>query len=130
MTEEQKTAIKFLEKRIEICIENANICDENDFDEEASQLREEQKHTETILNLIQQLQEENKKHKDLYNKALSDLVIDEKMIDEMAKYIACLDNNETICKKLYSEELCEDKKIVCWECAKQYFRNKAKKQIQ
>ena len=54
MTREQKEAIEFLEKRIEICIENANICDENDFDEEASQLREEQKHTETVLNLIQQ----------------------------------------------------------------------------
>ena len=48
----------------------------------------------------------------------------DKIIDAMAKYIACLDNDETICKKLYSGDLCEDKEIVCWECVKQYFEKK------
>lgn len=51
----------------------------------------------------------------------------DKQIDLMAKHIACLDNDETICKKLYSGNICEDKKIVCWECIKQYFKEIAER---
>lgn len=58
MTEEDKKAIEYFTKRIDICNENANICDENDFDEEATQLREEKRQTEVILNLIKSQQKE------------------------------------------------------------------------
>lgn len=69
-----------------------------------------QKDLKIALNLIQKQQKEIEKK--------------DKINDEMAKYIACLDNEETICKKHYSGDLCEDKDIVCWECVKQYFENK------
>ncbi len=58
MTEEENKAIEYFTKRIDICNENANICDENDFDEEATQLREEKRQTEIILNLIKSQQKE------------------------------------------------------------------------
>lgn len=40
MTKKQEV-IEHIEKRIKICNENADICDDNDFDEEATYLREE-----------------------------------------------------------------------------------------
>ena len=128
-----KRAIKFLKQRIDVCIENANICDENDFDEEASQLREEQKHIKTVLNLIQQLQEEKEKYKELYNKALSDLAIDDKVINEMAKYIRVDDIEEfddiDLCDFLgKSYDDCRHLSSACEDCIKQYFKKKAEKE--
>lgn len=58
MTDKQKEAIEYFKKRIDICMENANICDDNDFDEEATCLRKEQILTETVVNLIQTQQAE------------------------------------------------------------------------
>ena len=51
MTEEQEV-IKYIEKRIKVCNENANICDDNDFDEEATYLREESYMLETVLSML------------------------------------------------------------------------------
>ncbi len=128
--EEQKRAIKFLKQRIDVCIENANIWDENDFDEEASQLREEQKHTETVLNLIQQLQKELEKKEYLYHKALSELVIadkknieKDKIIDEMAEWIFDKDYNEN---SLFIDR--DDYYSNCIKQVKQYFKKKAEKE--
>ena len=53
MTEEQEV-IKYIEKRIKVCNENANICDDNDFDEEATYLREESYILETVLNMLKE----------------------------------------------------------------------------
>ena len=53
MTEEQEV-IKYIEKRIKVCNENANICDDNDFDEEATYLREESYMLETVLNMLKE----------------------------------------------------------------------------
>ena len=39
MTDKEKEAIEYFKKRIDICMENANICDDNDFDEEATCLQ-------------------------------------------------------------------------------------------
>ena len=61
MTDKEKEAIEYLKKRIDICMENANICDDNDFDEEATYLRKEQILTEIVLNLIQTQQPEIEK---------------------------------------------------------------------
>lgn len=58
MTDKQKEAIEYFKKRIDTCMENANICDDNDFDEEATCLRKEQILTETVLTLIQTEQAE------------------------------------------------------------------------
>lgn len=72
MTDKEKEAIEYFKKRIDICMENANICDDNDFDEEATYLRKEQILTEIVLNLIQTQQAEIEKlrnnNKDLLRK--------------------------------------------------------------
>lgn len=53
MTKEQEV-IEHIEKRIKICNENADICDDNDFDEEATYLREESYMLETVLNILKE----------------------------------------------------------------------------
>ena len=63
MNDEEKKAIEFFEKRKNICLENANICDENDYDGEAEYLREEKMYIDTVLNIIAKLQKENKELK-------------------------------------------------------------------
>lgn len=62
-------------------MENANICDDNDFDEEATCLRKEQILTETVLNLIQTQQAEIEKK--------------DKIIDKYISYIWTYDLNES-----------------------------------
>ena len=57
MTKEQE-AIEHIEKRIKICNENADICDDNDFDEEATYLREESYMLETVLNMLKEKDKE------------------------------------------------------------------------
>ena len=58
MTNEAKEAIEYLEKQIRVCNENAEICDDNNFDEEATHLREESYMLYTVLSLIKEQQEE------------------------------------------------------------------------
>lgn len=58
---ELEEAINYFRKRMDICLENAEICDENDFDEEETCLRKEQILIETILKELKRLQEENSK---------------------------------------------------------------------
>ena len=53
MTKEQEV-IEYFKKQIEICNENADICDKNDFDEEATYLRKQQYMFETALNMIKE----------------------------------------------------------------------------
>lgn len=56
---ELEEAVNYFKKRMDICLENAEICDENDFDEEATRLRKEQILIETVLKELERLQEEN-----------------------------------------------------------------------
>lgn len=63
----EKEAIKYIEKRIKICNENADICDDNDFDEEATCLREEGYMLETVLNMLKEKDKEIEKLKKFIN---------------------------------------------------------------
>ena len=74
MTNEKREAIEYLERQIRVCNENAEICDDNNFDEEATHLREESYMLDTVLSLIKAQQEEISKYKTLYERALSDVV--------------------------------------------------------
>ena len=58
MTNEQREAIEYLERQIRVCNENAEICDDNNFDEEATHLREESYMLDTVLSLIKEQEEE------------------------------------------------------------------------
>ena len=57
MTKEQEV-IEYIEKRIKICNENADICDDNNFDEEATYLREESYMLETVLSMLKEKDKE------------------------------------------------------------------------
>ena len=100
MTKEQEV-IKYIETRIKICNENADICDDNDFDEEATYLREESYMLETVLNMlkekdkeIEKLKADNKKawklNANMTQRHLSDIFKikkKDKQIDLMARAI-------------------------------------------
>ena len=60
MTKEQE-AIEYIKKRIKVCNENADVCDDNDFDEEATYLREESYMLETVLNMLKEKDKEIEK---------------------------------------------------------------------
>lgn len=136
-SEEEKKAIEFFEKRKNICLENANICDENDYDGEAEYLREEKMYIDTVLNIITKQQKENKelrkgqnslmqnrkKWKDRYYKLKKK---SKKIIDLMAQNIelqqfANIDTTDIdlICKRLHCNKKC---RLVSKECIKKYFK--------
>lgn len=93
--------------------------------------------TGTILNLIEKQNKELEEKETLYQKALTDLVIAEKMIDEMADLFLTIAKNNpgTIFHYLekdgFSTKECspcgeqkKDKNWTCAECFKEYFRKK------
>lgn len=68
MTNEQREAIEYLERQIRVCNENAEICDDNNFDEEATHLREENYMLDTVLSLIKEQEEEIEKKDKIIDK--------------------------------------------------------------
>ena len=121
MAKEQEV-IKYIEKRIKICNENADICDDNSFDEEATYLREESYMLETVLNMLKEKDE-------LYHKALGDLakadrenIKKDKQIDLMAEEINETDRGYTdYCEmKIECDRNCKD-------CIERYFEKEVKK---
>ena len=102
MTNEQREAIEYLERQIRVCNENAEICDNNNFDEEATHLREESYMLHTVLSLIKEQQGEME---DLKNKSVlikryfkkCDLIKQkDKQIDLMARAIDNYDSQLVI----------------------------------
>ena len=91
MTKEQEV-IKYIETRIKICNENADICDDNDFDEEATYLREESYMLETVLNMLKEKDEQIAKYEKIYKEYdcyrwVKELEKKDKQIDLMARAI-------------------------------------------
>lgn len=50
----EEEAIEYIKRRIKVCNENADVCDDNDFDEEATYLREESYMLETVLSMLKE----------------------------------------------------------------------------
>ena len=105
MTKEQEV-IKYIETRIKICNENADICDDNDFDEEATYLREESYMLETALNMLKE------KDKKIEKK--------DKIIYEMLGSFADIGFGFDYCN---NDDRCIND---CDKCLMQYFERKAK----
>ena len=84
MTEEEKEAIEYFKKREQICMENADICDENNFDEEATCLRKEHMIIETLLNLIEK---KDKRINELEKESTDDVIKYRQEIDKRNKKI-------------------------------------------
>ena len=85
MTNEQREAIEYLERQIRVCNENAEICDNNNFDEEATHLREESYMLHTVLSLIKEQQEREELIKEYvhqeivhYTETIKDYIDDDK----------------------------------------------------
>ena len=133
MTKEQEV-IKYIKTRIKICNENADICDDNDFDEEATYLREESYMLETALNMLKENSAEiEKKNTELAEKN-AEIEKKDEIIDLMADYIfQNIDVEEDICNSVCVEckqETAQD--ITCinyikqyFNCIKQYFERKS-----
>ena len=135
MTNEQKEAIEYLERQIRVCNENAEICDNNNFDEEATHLREESYMLHTALSLIKEQQEEIEKLKNKevlikrYFKKCDLIKQKDKQIDLMARRILIYqmyNSNliEKICNECGYEDCCDE---ISQDCIKKYFETKAKK---
>lgn len=105
MTEEQEV-IKYIEKRIKVCNENADICDDNDFDEEATYLREESYMLETVLSMLK----EKDRQIDLMAEEINET--DRGYIDYCQFKIVC-DRNCKDCIKQYFAGLVERKSEEC-----------------
>lgn len=114
MTKEQE-ATKYIEKRIKICNENADICDDNDFDEEATYLREESYMLETVLNMLKEKDKEIetlKRDFKIVDQECSRLERKEakqdKIIDLMAEDMIkgkCYFSSKTLLKKHYESKV-------------------------
>ena len=132
MIKEQE-AMKYIEKRIKVCNENADICDDNNFDEEATYLREESYMLETLLSMLKEKDSEIERLE--YIKKSFDYVVQKEtenkdkqidlmaeMIDELSEfYTRYFGKNNEFCK-----EDCINKDIDCKDCIKQYFERKSK----
>ena len=115
MTKEQEV-IKYIKKRIKICNENADVCDDNDFDEEATYLREESYMLETVLCMLKEKSAEIEQK----NTELAEIERLNRQIDLMAEEIEKGDIEFT--------EYCNFKIVCdrnCKECIERYFKRKA-----
>lgn len=95
MTKEQEV-IEYFKKQIESCSENADICDDNNFNEEAAYLRKQRYMYKTVLNML--------------NKYSADSAEKDKIIAEKSAEIE--KKNKEI------EKLKTDFKIVDQECSR------------
>ena len=115
MTKEQEV-IKYIETRIKICNENADICDDNDFDEEATYLREESYMLETVLNMLKEKDKEIEKKNNIINLIAKYInYLSDELVQATGK------NELEFCDK---NICCKDSNYSCEQCIKQYFERK------
>ena len=149
MTKEQEV-IKYIETRIKICNENADICDDNDFDEEATYLREESYMLETVLSMLKEKDKEIEHQIEKRNNQKQELAILNEKQKEMNKLINTVSSYKGMLKKEQKDNEKKDKIIdlmaeqlaglTIWDNEKeepliltdkeeveQYFERKAKK---
>lgn len=112
MTDEEKKAIDYLQ----LCYDISIIDNES-----LSKLG-------IALNLIEKQKNDYQScmdYADSLNKDIGELLLklekQEKIINEMALYIAGCDTDEDICKKWKPNNSCEDNGISCKECLIEYF---------
>lgn len=83
----EEEAIEYIKRRIKVCNENADICDDNNFNEEATYLREESYMLETVLNMLKENSAEiQQKNTELAEKN-AEIEKKDKIIDLMAEWL-------------------------------------------
>lgn len=134
----EKEAIQIL-KNMNIEISGTSTCKECIYDDETHCFRDgkdcQMQAIETVLNLLEkkdkeiQFQKEINKteqnrHKQTEKSLKGQLHKKDKIIDEMATYIATLDIEEDICEKTKNEHCDKMNFGECEDCIKQYFERK------
>lgn len=74
----------------------------------------------TVLSELERLKE----YENLEWQEFNELAVKDKIIEEMAKYIASLDTDEDICKNIQCTDGVNKLHKNCSECIKQYFTKK------
>ena len=148
MTKEQEV-IEYFKKQIESCSENADICDDNNFNEEAAYLRKQRYMYKTVLNMLNKYSADSaEKDKIIAEKSaeIEKLKRDFKIVDQecsrlerkeakqdkmiylLIDYIDKLTDDYTGLtgeNNIFCDEKCIDENIDCYDCIKQYFEQKA-----
>ena len=140
----EEEAIEYIKKRIKVCNENADICDDNNFNEEATYLREESYMLEKVLSMlkekdakIEHLEEKrnnqkaelailNEKQKENKEKdKQTDLMINF-MYETWCKYPGTI--SHALRRNGFNDDecgTCENTDKNCVKCIKQYFERKS-----
>lgn len=121
--EKEQESIEYLKKQINICLENAEICDDNNFDEEATYLREESYMLETVLNMLKEKDKEIEKLEKEAQKYFEDIIKQDRVIDLMAETIRKLAISLANYRGSYNEETINFTGNI--KDIKQYFERKA-----
>ena len=155
MTKEQEV-IEYFKEQIDVCFKNAEICDDNNFDEEATYLREESYMLETALNIIKEKDKEIEKLKKHNKKLLRKLRNRVKEVKKLNKYSLYKKEFKTLNEQLKNKDKIIDliinefykrakisencyiqkskgiedclKHKNCKDCIKKYFKSKAEKE--
>ena len=121
MTEKQEV-IEYFKKQIDICLENAEICDDNNFDEEAMFLRKQQYMYETVLNMLKEKDKEIEMLKDI--KEIADTKVTElRKIKEVDK----LESENWILQVKLQEK---DKEIEKLKRENEHWKNEFEKELE
>lgn len=110
MTKEQEV-ITYIKKRIKICNENADICDDNDFDEEATYLREESYMLETVLSMLKEKDAKIEHLEEKRNNQKAELAILNEKQKEMNKLTNTVSSYKGMVKRQQKENMIKDKEI-------------------
>lgn len=145
MTKEQEV-IEYFKKQIDVRLENAEICDDNNFDEEATYLREESYMLETALNILKEKDKEIEKLKKHNKELLRKLRNRVKEVKKLEKYSLYKKEFKTLNKQLKNKDKIIDlmadwlykddtsfgygklKNVTTPNEIKQYFKSKAEKE--
>lgn len=134
MTKEQEV-IEYFKKQIESCSENADICDDNNFNEEAAYLRKQRYMYKTVLNMLNKYSAESaEKDKIIAEKSaeIEKLKTDFKIVDQECSRLERKEAKQDKMIDLMAEELqthmfvvSVGKTIIGKKGIKEYYEQKA-----
>ena len=105
----EEEAIEYIKRRIKVCNENADICDDNNFNEEATYLREESYMLETVLSMLKEKDAKIEHLEEKRNNQKEELAILNEKQKEMNKLINTVSSYKEMFKKLQKENKEKDK---------------------
>ena len=111
----EEEAIEYIKKRIKVCNENADICDDNNFNEEATYLREESYMLEKVLSMLKEKDAKIEHLEEKRNNQKAELAILNEKQKEMNKLINTVSSYKGMLKKEQKDNEKKDKIIDLME---------------